>query len=111
MNRLKRTIKIKIRQDDCLNYSMKIIFLDVDGVLNNATTTEQKHGITGIDHRLVPVLKRLLDESQAKVVISSTWRLFKSKRIEIVRLIKQLGHETIGVTPRLFADRDWETNL
>ena len=51
---------------------MKIIFLDVDGVLNNATTTEQKHGITGIDHRLVPVLKRLLDESQAKVVISST---------------------------------------
>lgn len=60
---------------------MKIIFLDIDGVLNNATTHDSKHMKTwpdwpfvGLDKRLVPLLNRLVKATGAWVVLSSTWR-------------------------------------
>lgn len=49
----------------------KLIFLDIDGVLNN-----YKCLLAGrsIDHKCVAHLNWLLGESSAKLVISSTWR-------------------------------------
>jgi len=62
---------------------MKIIFLDVDGVLNNAETHRSKEhhqtwpdwGYVGLDRRLVKRLNTLVEATDAKIVLSSTWRL------------------------------------
>ncbi len=61
---------------------MKVIFLDIDGVLNTSKTfIERKHhwqktGIwtLEIDEFRVEYLKRIIDETEAKVVLSSTWK-------------------------------------
>lgn len=55
---------------------MKIIFLDIDGVLNSNFTDEYtKSGSLFVDDDKVRLLKKLIDETNAKVVLSSTWRV------------------------------------
>ena len=61
---------------------MKVVFLDIDGVLNNDKTTEQVKidggNYTGLDARLVMMFRLWLDERpDVKVVLSSTWRKYK----------------------------------
>jgi KaiC/GvpD/RAD55 family RecA-like ATPase len=53
---------------------MKIIFLDIDGVLNCKKTSNPRRFPYIVDRRLLARLKRLLDRTGAKVVLSSTWR-------------------------------------
>lgn len=54
---------------------MRVIFLDVDGVLNNChTRTKTSDGWCFVDDHLVARLKRLLTLSGARLVLSSTWR-------------------------------------
>lgn len=53
---------------------MKLIFLDIDGVLNCRHTKERKNGIIDIDPFFVDVLNWVLDETDARIVLSSTWR-------------------------------------
>lgn len=63
----------------------KIIFLDIDGVLNHRLTrSTNSHGCIGIDFSLVQIFKRIIKETGAKVVLSSTWRLYNDlvKNIE-----------------------------
>lgn len=59
----------------------KLIFLDIDGVLNslefmygpNSSWTSDK--TTQIDPNGVELLNQLIDATQAEVVLSSTWRI------------------------------------
>ena len=53
---------------------MNVIFLDVDGVLNNEYTTDRIKGYIGIDDNKVRLLKQIVDYFDAKIVLSSTWR-------------------------------------
>lgn len=53
---------------------MKIIFLDVDGVLNCRNTTEICMGFTGIEDRLVKQLQKIVKATGAKIVLVSSWR-------------------------------------
>ena len=61
---------------------MKVIFLDIDGVLNTSQTfIKRKHiwETTGIwtleiDEFRVEYLKRIIDRTGAEVVLSSTWK-------------------------------------
>lgn len=54
----------------------KVIFLDIDGVLNSfAYNLYRKDGETSIDHTRLPLLKRIVDETGAVIVLSSSWRL------------------------------------
>jgi len=54
---------------------MKIIFCDVDGVLNEDTTpTRTKSRLIFIDQEKLLRLKRIAEATQAKIVLSSTWR-------------------------------------
>jgi hypothetical protein len=57
------------------SYVMKVLFLDVDGVLNCSTTRNPRHFPYVVDQRLLTRLQKLLDRTGAKVVLSSTWRL------------------------------------
>jgi HAD domain in Swiss Army Knife RNA repair proteins len=53
---------------------MKVIFLDIDGVLNCKRTSNPRKFPYIVDKRLLLRFRRLLDQTSAKVVLSSTWR-------------------------------------
>ncbi|MBQ9429351.1 MAG: hypothetical protein IJU41_07410 [Clostridia bacterium] len=54
---------------------MKVIFLDIDGVLNSKVYDRQRGEADGnIDKTRLPLLKRLADETGADIVLSSSWR-------------------------------------
>jgi hypothetical protein len=53
---------------------MKVIFLDIDGVLNSANTPNPRKFPYIVDPKLLKRFKRLLQRTGAKVVLSSTWR-------------------------------------
>src|SRR5450759_4593748 len=53
---------------------MKVIFLDIDGVLNCDKTPNPRKFPYIVDKTLLVRLKKLLDRTGAKAVLSSTWR-------------------------------------
>lgn len=62
---------------------MRVIFLDCDGVLNNATTNARAGKWIGLDPVLLARFKALLARVDAKVVLSSTWRLIPELKAEV----------------------------
>lgn len=61
---------------------MKIVFLDIDGVLNSVRYDRQRTVNQGnIDETRLPLLKRLVEDSQAAIVLSSSWRKHWEKDI------------------------------
>ena len=58
---------------------MRIIFLDIDGVLNHACTHEMCEGCIGVDQDNLEAFQRLVEESskeeETKIVLSSSWRV------------------------------------
>ena len=56
---------------------MKIIFLDIDGVLNSAAYDRQRDWTkrTYIDKTRLPLIKQIVDATGAEIVLSSTWRV------------------------------------
>lgn len=95
---------------------MKVIFLDIDGVLNNQIWLsgwkdyleltkgnidhEQRRWF---DHRCVNLLNELTEETEAKIVVSSSWRNGRSLE-DLQKLFKEIGieGEVIGKTPQLY---------
>jgi hypothetical protein len=70
---------------------MKVIFLDIDGVLNSTTDFMEKdyvedhpynHGAEVISPGKLALLEEILKQTDAKIVVSSTWReLFSIKEL------------------------------
>src|SRR5690348_10404441 len=54
---------------------MKVIFLDIDGVLNSASTPNPRKFPYIVDDRLLARFKELVRRTGATVVLSSTWRV------------------------------------
>lgn len=52
---------------------MKVIFLDIDGVLNCQNSKSSCFGMMGIDNKKVEELKSIVDKSGAKIVLISSW--------------------------------------
>ena len=53
---------------------MKIIFLDVDGVLNCSSSKSSCGAYVGIDDSRLKLLRKIVDETGAKIVLVSTWK-------------------------------------
>ena len=53
---------------------MKVIFLDIDGVLNSDQTSNPRKLPYIVDRKLLARFKRVLERTGAKVVLSSAWR-------------------------------------
>ncbi len=55
---------------------MKVIFLDIDGVLNSSFYDKNKKTSTegNIDETRVFLLKIIIDRTEAKIVLSSSWK-------------------------------------
>lgn len=61
---------------------MKVIFLDIDGVLNSWLYQRQRGTDDGnIDKTRLPLLKEIVDVTGAKIILSSTWRMHWEKDI------------------------------
>ena len=92
---------------------MKLIFLDIDGVLNyEGYGRFTSAGTRFIDPVLVKRLKKIIDATGAKVVFSSTWRkgfydicsgyndtVDARDYSELVAELEKYGVEIFGVTP------------
>ncbi len=83
---------------------MKVIFLDVDGVLNSDEYFDriQNLDIEGIESEIdinkVKLLKKAIDETGAKVVLSSSWRYTKNV-LELKKLLSDYGIHITDSTP------------
>lgn len=93
---------------------MKIIFLDIDGVLNPVHNMNALHkmwkvsegkikskddyGYFFLDHN-VNALAHIIELTQAKIVLSSTWRLMGEIRIRQLWDHRKLPGELYSVTP------------
>lgn len=86
---------------------MKVIFLDIDGVLNSMdwykrrtrvkSETWDEYHAQEFDPVALSLIKRVINETGAMVVLSSTWRLSK----EGVKFIKSIGIDIFDCTPHL----------
>jgi hypothetical protein len=83
---------------------MKLLFLDIDGVLNCTMTTERWNGLVGIDRRLVSMFLAWLSGKDIGIVLSSTWRLYDDTKEHLTAA----GLSWIGQTPKLRAIRGQE---
>ena len=85
---------------------MKVIFLDIDGVLNTINTFKirkdiyNKYGlvIPRIDFYRVKFLKEIVDKTDAKIVISSTWRKYENDMKELKHVFSLFDLEVYDVT-------------
>ena len=80
-----------VMQTSCKKDMEKYIFLDFDGVINTPKGKFDKNAVTN--------LRRLLERTDAKVVISSTWRLQGMEYIQQLWQEYQLPGEVIDLTP------------
>jgi len=94
-------------------YIMKIIFLDIDGVINTVKSvsnprvqpegfTANLYGVSKLDPDCVARLNKITNATGAKMVISSSWRIL----FDDIELLAKYLHsegvtgEIIGRTPR-----------
>lgn len=94
---------------------MKIIFLDIDGVLNCESAYRngecqyqewiwedgRKDHYQRFCVRSKELLNKLIDETGAKIVISSTWRHSGIEFMKKVWKMEEMSGEIIGITPSL----------
>ena len=84
---------------------MKIIFLDIDGVLNNADDSDfhvHKGGSYCYSPKCVENLNLILGTTDAKIVVSSTWRLGQSvEQLQCTILDMGIRGEVVGKTGSL----------
>lgn len=58
---------------------MKVIFLDIDGVLNTPSSESRCGEYIGIDDDKVERLKKIVDKTKAEIVLISTWKKYWRK--------------------------------
>lgn len=85
---------------------MKVIFLDIDGVLNSdeyfdKIEGQNIHGIEkDIDVETIKLLKKAIEETGAKVVLSSSWR-YRKRAQDLKQLMFECGVTVHSSTPYL----------
>ena len=87
----------------------KIIFLDIDGVINSMSGLYMRGGQSIMDLYVehIQVLKWILDKTDARIVISSTWRIGMTVE-ELKRMFYNYGLPSryiIDKTPRFTGEQ------
>lgn len=90
---------------------MKIIFLDIDGVLNYQGCPEILYGSYFVEDEKIALLKQIVDATGAKIVLSSSWRdgwcdqengeetVIRDMYEALVEKLKEYGLELYDKTP------------
>jgi hypothetical protein len=93
--------------------NVNVIFLDIDGVLNSRRFLDQldpeERTDDSLDPQAVARLNRIAERTQAKIVISSTWRIIDPLE-RILDILQSHGFkgEIVGKTPVLSGPRGHE---
>ncbi len=95
---------------------MNVVFLDIDGVLNSNSFDNEKNDDRIMDPTRLELLKELLDEVEAEVVLTSSWRtmwaphedLCMGSGKKLFREFAELGIYIYDKTPSLFDGRAQE---
>ncbi len=92
----------------------KIIFLDLDGVLNtghyqhfltyNNEAWQDKHGML-FDPAVVQQLKRIIDATHADIVIESSWKHLGLEAMQTMWTDREMPGKVIDITPTSISDR------
>ena len=100
---------------------MKLIFLDIDGVLNCAASFTRRGNSFPIDDDKVDLLAQIVEATGAEIVLSSTWRsdfdddmniIYKrSGAPKLVEKLKARGLKLFGRTPNLPTERGTEIKV
>jgi len=90
--------------EEVFKTNLKILFLDVDGVLNNPHTRWGDQ--CGIDDEMLKYLKFIVVRTGCKIVLSTTWRLSEDAKTVLLHTLKVRGDMNpddlvIGQTPSL----------
>lgn len=100
----KSSINHESQQMETKDLSIKLIFIDIDGVFNNANSSIEE--LYCVEPFLLQILKKIIDETGAELVLSSTWRYTEKTR----KLVRE-AFETEGIklcmsnTPNLKINR------
>jgi hypothetical protein len=86
---------------------MKVIFLDIDGVLNVYPQGHDEFGAVFHSH-FEDNLRKIIDKTGAKIVISSTWRYSGLEVMQEMWVKRDLPGDVIDITP---SHRDMNRNL
>lgn len=78
---------------------MKLLFLDVDGVLNCRADFEQSASMHVLNNDKLLLLKRIVDQTGCAVVLSSSWRSCNHARKILENKLWQVGIDLLGTTP------------
>lgn len=91
----------------------KIIFLDIDGVLNNSTIYKRPEdniipevNDIGIDKNLLQNFRFIVDtHPDLEIVLSSSWRLYEDDTAWVIEAFRraQIPFNLIGKTPETFS--------
>lgn len=116
---------------------MKVIFLDIDGVLNTPSSESRCGEYIGIDDEKVKKLKQIIEATKAEIVLISTWKKYwrKEEKLKplqdysanyldeklakqgLKRSIKRKINRMDGIFPagrvylNIFAETTWKTIL
>lgn len=82
---------------------MKVVFLDVDGVLNfaGAPCEPPNSKLLGVCQERLRILKDIIDATGAVIVVSSTWRLHPQSREQLCSRLATVGLEVHDWTVEL----------
>lgn len=81
----------------------KVIFLDVDGVLNSSRTLYES---ISLEDDLILNLKEIVNKTKAKIILSSSWRLSTEAVATLIDKLDKFGLAISGMTYD-GVDLDW----
>ena len=95
-----------------LGASVKVLFLDIDGVVNNEHTRKKFGDFITLDPARVALVQRIVRNTGCEIVLSSSWRLFQLGRDEVERNVCKFADITPFLragTPRGYEIKAWLT--
>lgn len=78
------------------NEKIKVLFLDVDGVLNSNNNLLFDHVI---ENDKLQILKSIVERTNAKLVLSSNWRCETRALVKLWTALENAGLTLYGITP------------
>jgi len=91
---------------------VKVLFLDIDGVVNNEHTRKKFGDFITLDPARVALVQRIVRNTGCEIVLSSSWRLFQLGRDEVERNVCKFADITPFLragTPRGYEIKAWLT--
>lgn len=83
----------------------KVVFLDIDGVLNNKDTKElTPRGFIGIDNNLLVNLKFLVGSTESSIILTSSWKDMQNTDEDYVYLADKFKSAGLEISDKTYEE-------